>query len=69
MDYMDCSFKSRLNPVFSTDFPAEPWHSTPVKKVHFEKNKKNSKKHLQKILCYDIINLGHAREIKTRNSD
>ena len=29
----------------------------------------NSKKHLQKILRYDIINLGHAREIKTRNSD
>ena len=35
----------------------------------FEKNKKKSKKHLQKILRYDIINLGHAREIKTRNSD
>ena len=35
----------------------------------FEKNKKNSKKHLQKILRYDIINLGHAREIKTRSSD
>ena len=34
-----------------------------------EKNKKNSKKHLQKILRYDIINLGHAREIKIRNSD
>ena len=30
----------------------------------FEKNKKNSKKHLQKVLCYDNINLGHAREIK-----
>ena len=25
---------------------------------------KNSKKHLQKVLCYDNINLGHAREIK-----
>lgn len=43
MDYMDCSFKSRLNPVFSTDFPAEPWHSTPVKKVHFEKKKKKQR--------------------------
>ena len=34
------------------------------KKVFLKKIKKNSKKPLQKVLCCDNINLGHAREIK-----
>ena len=33
-------------------------------KKFFKKIKKNSKKPLQKVLCCDNINIGHAREIK-----
>lgn len=42
----------------------EKMYEKSVKKSFFKKNQKNSKKPLQKVLCCDNMNIGHAREIK-----